>query len=63
MSIFHILHKQYTAVARFTQNGETMVVLQCDKCGKYEVMPMLKMQQLRHNFIIEVDVTKIDMNP
>lgn len=63
MSIFHTFHKRYTAVARFTQNGKTRVVLQCNKCGKYEVMPMLEMQQLRHNFIIEVDVTKIDMNP
>lgn len=59
----HIFHKTYTAVARFDQNGKTMVVLQCDKCGKYEVMTMSEMQQLRHNFIIEVDVSKIDMKP
>lgn len=57
----HIFHKTYTAIARFEQNGTTMVVLQCDKCGKYEVMPMLQMQQMRHTFVIDVDVSKIDM--
>ena len=54
-------HKSLTAIARFVQNDERMVVLQCDKCGRYEVMPRLLMQQLRHTFVIDVDVSKINM--
>lgn len=54
-------HKNWTAVARFEQNKKSMVVLQCDKCGKYDVMPMSVMQQLRHEFVICVDVRQIDM--
>lgn len=54
-------HRNWTAVARFTQNRKSMVVLQCDKCGKYDVMPMSVMQQLRHEFVICVDVRQIDM--
>lgn len=55
------LHKYWKAVARFEQNRKSMVVLQCDKCGKYDVMPMSVMQQLRHEFVICVDVSQIDM--
>lgn len=54
-------HRNWTAVARFTQNKKSMVVLQCDRCGKYDVMPMCLMQQLRHEFVICVDVRQIDM--
>lgn len=54
-------HKNLTAVARFKQNGKSMVVLQCDKCGKYDVMSMDMMQQLRHEFVIFVDVHNISM--
>lgn len=59
--MFHLFHKNYTAVAKFEQDNTIMVVLQCDKCGKYEIMPMLEMQQLRHTFTINVDVSKINM--
>lgn len=54
-------HRNWTAVARFEQNKKSMVVLQCDKCGKYDVMPMSVMQHLRHEFVICVDVRQIDM--
>ena len=54
-------HKQRTAIGTFMLNGDNMVALQCDKCGKFEVMPMCLMQQLRHNFVFDVDVTGIDM--
>lgn len=55
------LHKYWKAVARFEQNKKSMVVLQCDKCGKYDVMPMSVMQQLRHEHVLCVDVRQIDM--
>lgn len=54
-------HKQRTAIGTFMLNGVNMVALQCDKCGKFEVMPMCLMQQLRHNFVFDVDVTGIDI--
>lgn len=54
-------HRNWTAVARFKQNKKSMVVLQCNRCGKYDVMSMSLMQHLRHEFVICVDVRQIDM--
>lgn len=54
-------HKFQTAVGQFLENKKEMVVLKCDKCGKYEVLSKLDMQQLRHIFVKSVNVSKISM--
>lgn len=54
-------HKFQTAVGQFLENKKEMVVLKCDKCGKYEVLSNFDMQVCRHTFLKSVDVRKISM--
>lgn len=61
MRLFHLFHKKYTAIARFDRSDDCYIVLKCDKCGKYDVMTMSDMQALRHNFVIDVDTSRISM--
>lgn len=59
--LFHIFHNKFTAIARYRYNNQDFVVLKCDSCSKFEILTMSMMQYLRHMFVIDVDVSNIDM--
>ena len=39
---------------------EPIIELKCDKCGKLIYLPLMDMQQKRHQFEIEVDTTLLE---
>ena len=47
-------HKSLCVMATFIMNNRRMVVLQCSRCNKYQIMSLRMLRELQHNEIITV---------